>query len=140
MIPNEENGSISSVATPNLLTPQKPIVPREAYQRATPTIQAQQAQMIAANRKKSSPAEQAEPQTNSTAAAGGGGGMNWLTSIGLSVSQLFTGGASGAQPAKPKESAQEAKEDEADGDDVAAEFENKPQSSNGEVPVDEENE
>ena len=97
MIPNEENGSVSPVATPNLLTPQKPIVPREAYQRATPTIQAQQAQMIAANRPKSpTSAEQAEPQANT------GGGMNWLTSIGLSVSQLFTGGA---QPAKSKESA-----------------------------------
>ena len=82
--------------------------------------------MIAANRTKSPPV--AEPSS--------GGGMNWLTSIGLSVSQLFTGNAQPA--AAPKES--EGNEDEADGDDVAAEFDNKPLSSNGEVPIDEENE
>ena len=95
--------------------------------------------MMAANMKNNlSPAENEDPS---------GGGTNWFVSIGLSVSQLFTGSsATAAEPAKDQQSDANNNEEAPDGKNngAMAELQQVPSerklSSNGEVPLDEENE
>lgn len=89
--------------------------------------------MMAANSKVGADASESED----AAAANGGGGMNWLTSIGLSVSQLFTGAP--AAPEKP-EQAEAAAAEGANEEQAVSEKRERGVSSNGEVPLDEENE
>ena len=94
--------------------------------------------MAANGKNNSSPAENEDPS---------GSGTNWFVSIGLSVSQLFTGsGAAAAEPAKDQESDENNKDVVHDGQSNGdmPELQQVPSerklSSNGEVPLDEESE